>query len=140
MDLNQKEHNGACHCGQVKFKVSLSNGLHTARRCDCTFCGMRGAIAVSAKLVDLELLAGEQLLTLYQFNSNTAKHYFCSVCGIYTHHQRRSDPNEYGINVACLENIQPFDFEKIGVYDGKNHPSDGNPSGMAGELHYLKSS
>ena len=47
--------------------------------------------------------AGEAALRCYQFNTRTAKHYFCSVCGIYTHHQRRSNPAEYGYNLACLE-------------------------------------
>ena len=43
-----------------------------------------------------------RLLTLYQFNTNTARHCFCSRCGIYTHHQRRSNPKEYGVNVLAL--------------------------------------
>ncbi|NBU89174.1 MAG: GFA family protein, partial [Betaproteobacteria bacterium] len=37
-------------------------------------------------------------LRLYQFNTKIAKHYFCSNCGIYTHHQRRSFPDQYGYN------------------------------------------
>ena len=71
---------------------------------------MRGAVAVSANLDGIEFLEGEDKLTLYTFNTGVAKHYFCSVCGIYTHHQRRSNPNEFGVNVACL--------------DGVNHPTD----------------
>jgi hypothetical protein len=51
-------------------------------------------------------------------------HYFCSRCGIYTHHQRRSNPNQYGINAACLEGISPFDFAEVVVLDGVQHPSD----------------
>jgi hypothetical protein len=54
----------------------------------------------------------------------TAKHYFCSVCGIYTHHQRRSNTQEYGVNAACLEGVSPYDFEAVPVNDGVNHPSD----------------
>jgi len=62
---------------------------------------MRGAIAVSADLDGINITHGSELLTVYQFNTNTAKHYFCSRCGIYTHHQRRSNPKQYGVNVAC---------------------------------------
>jgi hypothetical protein len=81
-------------------------------------------VAVSADLGGIRFVAGEQSLTLYQFNTNTAKHYFCSKCGIYTHHQRRSNPNQYGVNVACLEGISPFDFAEVPVLDGQNHPAD----------------
>jgi hypothetical protein len=85
---------------------------------------MRGAVAVSANAGDIVFDAGEEALTLYQFNTRTAKHYFCSKCGIYTHHRRRSNTNQYGINVACLEGVSPFDFDDVAVIDGVNHPSD----------------
>lgn len=117
-------HAGACHCGTVRFTVLLSDGFASIRRCDCSFCRMRGAIAVSARLQDIDIIAGADKLTLYQFNTGTAKHYFCSRCGIYTHHQRRSDPTQYGINVACLEGISPFDFPSVPVLDGQCHPAD----------------
>ena len=96
---------------------------------------------MTARLGDLTILAGENSLTTYQFNTMTAKHYFCARCGIYTHHQRRSDPGEYGVNVACLEGISPFDFDEVPVYDGVNHPSDrkGPPgSGLVGVLRYAR--
>jgi hypothetical protein len=95
---------------------------------------MRGAIAVSADLDGINITQGVELLTVYQFNTHTAKHYFCSRCGIYTHHQRRSNPKQYGINVACLEGVSPFDFQEVPVYDGVHHPRDGFPLMQAGTL------
>ncbi len=86
---------------------------------------MRGAVAVSAKVGDLRVTRGEDRLSLYTFNTQTAKHYFCSVCGIYTHHQRRSNPEEFGVNIACLEGMSPFDFPEVAVLEGANHPKDG---------------
>ena len=117
---------GRCHCGAVRLDVTLSAGLTTARRCDCSFCARRGAIAVTARLGDVTILHGEGNLTLYQFNTKTAKHWFCKTCGIYTHHQRRSNPNEYGVNVAILDGINPHDLGPVPWTDGINHPSD-NP-------------
>ena len=61
---------------------------------------------------------------LSRFNTRTAEHHFCTVCGIYTHHKRRSNPNELGVNVACLEGVSPFDFREVLVYDGSRHPAD----------------
>lgn len=129
----------ACHCGTVRFTLRLTDGLRTARRCNCSYCRMRGAVAVTAELGDLQILEGQEKLTLYKFNTGTAKHYFCSVCGIYTHHQRRSNPNEYGVNAACLEGVSPFDFGEVVVTDGINHPSDGasSGSGIVGVLRFI---
>lgn len=138
MEIHVKPHAASCHCGAVQFEVELTDGLNTARRCTCSFCRMRGAVAVSAPLDGIRILKGEDKLTLYQFNTKSAKHYFCSVCGIYTHHQRRSNPNQYGVNAACLEGVSPFDFEEVIVTDGVNHPSDGRSgSGVVGVLRFV---
>lgn len=128
--------NGVCHCGTVRFQVKLFDGLRTARRCTCSYCRMRGAVAVSATLDNLRMISGEDRLTLYQFNTMAAKHWFCSRCGIYTHHQRRSDPHQFGINAACLEGVSPFDFTELVVNDGVKHPSDTGGSRIAGTLRF----
>jgi hypothetical protein len=141
MRFDIREIDGACHCGTVRFRVRLANGLHTARRCTCSYCRMRGAVAVSADLDGMEILAGGEALTLYQFGTMSAKHYFCSRCGIYTHHRRRSDPNQYGVNVACLAGISPFDFDEIPVNDGVHHPSDNEksePPRLAGIIKFVR--
>ena len=129
MTDQQKQHNAACHCGSVQFSIRLTDEFNTIRRCSCSYCRMRGAIAVSAQLADIEFVTGENNLSLYQFNTATAKHYFCKTCGIYTHHQRRSNPDQFGINVACIDGISPFDFPEVVVMDGVSHPadSDGGP-------------
>lgn len=113
-----------CHCGAVELSVTLSNGLATARRCDCSFCARRGAAAVTAPLDGVEIVKGADKLTLYQWGTRTAQHYFCSVCGIYTHHRRRSNPNELGINLGTLEGVNPRDLGDIAWVDGINHPTD----------------
>ena len=130
----------ACHCGTVRLRVRLSDGFDTILRCSCSYCRMRGAIAVSADRADIEVIAGQDNLTLYEFNSRTAKHYFCKTCGIYTHHQRRSNPTQYGINAACIEGVSPFDFPEVKVVDGVQHPSDtGQPSRLFGILGFTAS-
>lgn len=120
----QSPHRLSCHCGAVEMAVTLSDGLATARRCDCSFCRRRGAVAVSAPLDGIRILKGAEALTLYQFGTMTAKHYFCKICGIYIHHQRRSNPNEYGVNAACLEGVNPRDLDPVRWADGVNHPTD----------------
>lgn len=116
--------NGACHCGAIEFTVELPDGLASARRCTCSICRMRGAVAVTGSVVGFRLRQGEDKLATYRFNSGVAEHHFCSVCGIYTHHRRRSNPDQLGVNVACLEGLSPFDFREVVVNDGQAHPSD----------------
>lgn len=113
-----------CHCGAVELEIDPERDLSTARRCDCSYCRRRGTPMLGVPLDRLRVVRGEDNLSLYQWNTNTAKHYFCKTCGIYTHHQRRADPNEYGVNLGAIETINPRDFEPIGWADGINHPSD----------------
>lgn len=109
---------GSCHCGTVVFEVDLEDGLQNLRRCNCSLCRRKGAIMAGVPLDRLRVVKGADNLTLYQWNTRTAKHYFCKTCGIYTHHQRRSNPNEYGVNIACLEGIDPFSVGEVGMGNG----------------------
>ena len=79
-----------------------------------------GAVPLAA----LHVIQGAELLSVYRFHTRTAEHYFCSRCGIYTHHRRRSNPDQYGFNVGCLEGVQPTLIEGVPTNDGVNHPSD----------------
>ncbi|TLM77063.1 GFA family protein [Microbulbifer harenosus] len=120
----QPKHRATCHCGAVELELDLPAGLVDVRRCDCSMCRRRGAIAASVTLDGIRIVKGAEHLKLYQFNTKMAKHYFCGNCGIYTHHQRRSNPTQFGFNVACLEGINPLKIEGIPTYDGVNHPAD----------------
>ena len=122
----------------MKFTAELPQGLGSARRCTCSICQMRGAVAVTGSIAGFTIREGADRIATYRFNTNTAEHHFCTVCGIYTHHKRRSNPNELGINVACLEGISPFDFGEVVVFDGTRHPAD-DPDGktyVAGVLRF----
>jgi hypothetical protein len=120
----REHHRLTCHCGAVQLDLHLPDGIVNPRRCDCSICRRRGAIAASVPLAGLRIIKGQEVLKLYQFKTFTARHYFCSICGVYTHHQRRSNPTEYGYNVGCLEGINPYDLGPVAVSDGINHPSD----------------
>jgi hypothetical protein len=122
----------------VRFEASLSDGFNSIRRCTCSYCRMRGAVVVMAETGGIKFLQGADALTSYRFNTGSAQHFFCSHCGIYTHHQRRSDQNQFGVNAACLNGVSPFDFYEVPVMDGVNHPNDtGWPARRAGTLRFI---
>jgi len=56
MNRDVAEAQGACHCGAVRFRVRLT--VHAARRCTCSYCCMRGAVAVSARQDDTAITQG----------------------------------------------------------------------------------
>lgn len=109
-----------CHCGAVRFRARLAGGLAQAWR------------------EDFALTAGADRLTRYAFNTGVAEHWFCARCGIYTHHSRRSTPGGSGINLACVEGLNPFDLGEAPVMDGVNHPADCAPPRVAGPLRFAR--
>jgi hypothetical protein len=120
----REKHTASCHCGSVALELDLPDGIVDPHRCDCSLCRRKGAIVASVPLSGLRVVRGRETLKLYQFNTMTAKHYFCSNCGIYTHHQQRSNQDRYGFNVGCLDGVNPFDIPDVPTFDGVNHPAD----------------
>lgn len=107
---------GSCHCGAVTFAIDATFAELTT--CDCSLCARKNAVMGQVHESQFELLTGANELTLYQWNTRVAKHYFCKHCGIYPFHRKRSAPDSYGINVNCLEGFEP-DAVPLRRADGK---------------------
>ena len=113
-----------CHCGAVEAEINLDGDLAKVIKCNCSICKRKGAIMSMVKNEDFKIVKGRDKLKLYEFHSKVAKHYFCSECGIYTHHKMRSKPDTYGLNVGCIDDIDQFKLDNVGLNDGHNHPMD----------------
>ena len=89
-------------------------------------CKRKGTIVATINKEDLKIIKGEDKIKTYQFNTNVAKHHFCLECGTHTHNLRRSNPNTFGINVGCIDEILPNKLFKLKVVinDGQNHIKD----------------
>jgi hypothetical protein len=109
-----------CHCGAAELRVTLADGLADARRCDCSFCRRRGAMNVTVRDGDLEVVQGDTL-RLYKFGTMRAEHWFCGTCGIYTHHRRSSAMSEFGVNVGGLDGVNPRDLDPVPWFDGVSY-------------------
>ncbi len=115
-----------CHCGEVEIQINLKKNIDELMRCNCSMCKRKGTMYTIIKKEDLKIIKGEKKIKTYQFNTKVAKHHFCSECGTHTHNLRRSDPNTYGVNMGCVDEIEAnelFKF-KIHVRDGQNHIKD----------------
>lgn len=115
MQGEMQTYRGSCHCQRVQFEIQ--SALKPSNRCNCSYCRRRGAVMTRVPADAFKLLSGEDSLGLYQFNTGVAKHYFCKHCGIYTFHRPRVAPELYGVNVGCLEGVDPLSLE-VGVNDG----------------------
>ena len=103
--LEDVRERGAVRCGVNTNLTGFStvNSLGAYSGFDVDLCR---AVAAAVPLAGLRIVQGKSALSLYQFNTATAEHYFCRHCGIYTHHKRRADPSQCGINLGCIEGVK----------------------------------
>jgi hypothetical protein len=106
---------GGCHCGAVRFEVLAPDEIEV-RECNCSICAKSGHLHLHVEKDQFRLLHGTDTITTYTFNTGTAKHHFCSVCGVKSFYVPRSKPDGYSVNVRCLDdgqvtvvNVTPFD-------------------------------
>ena len=109
---------GGCHCGAVRFEVLAPDAIE-ARECTCSICVKSGYLHYHIESNRFRLLRGADKITTYTFNTGTAKHHFCSVCGIKSFYVPRSKPDGYSINVRCLDDGQ-VRVTGIGLFDGRH--------------------
>ena len=98
-----------CHCGAVELEVETD--LQAIKQCNCSICIRKNAKMCMVSKDSVQIIKGKDNLSSYKFNTHIAEHFFCKTCGIYTHHNRRSDPNGAAINIGCIDAINPFDYE-----------------------------
>lgn len=101
-DAPQRAHTGGCHCGRVRFQV-IAPVVLEVYECNCSICSKSGYLHYMVPRSRFRLLSGEEVLTSYQFNTGTARHLFCSVCGIKSFYVPRSNPEGFSINARCLD-------------------------------------
>ena len=112
------KHTGGCHCGKVRFEVTAPAHLEVGD-CNCSMCSKTGYLHLMVPKSRFRLLSGEDVLTTYQFNTRTAKHLFCSVCGIKSFYVPRSHPDGFSVNARCLDE-GTFEIASMRKIDGKN--------------------
>ena len=112
-------YHGSCHCGRVRFEIDAE--IARVTRCNCSICAKKGGLLLRVTPERFRLLAGEEALTRYQFNTRVAQHLFCSACGMHPFSRPRAAPEQYTINVRCLDD---YDLDReapeVAPFDGRN--------------------
>jgi hypothetical protein len=118
-------HTGGCHCGRVRFEVVAPARIEVTD-CNCSICNKSGYLHLTVTGSQFKLLSGADVLTTYQFNTGTAKHWFCSVCGIKSFYVPRSHPDGYSVNARCLD-AGTVEEMKVTPMDGVNWEQSHSP-------------
>jgi hypothetical protein len=108
---------GSCHCGRVRFRVTAD--LDGVTECNCSICSKKGFLHLIVPPEQFRLLSGRDDLATYRFNTGTAQHTFCKVCGVHPFYVPRSDPDKIDVNVRCLDGIE-LATVSVKQLDGRN--------------------
>ena len=111
-------HRGGCHCGRVRFEAQAPARVQVTE-CNCSMCARSGYLHLIVPKERFRLVSGAEALTTYTFNTGTARHLFCSACGVKSFYIPRSHPDGYSVNARCLDEGT---LEEMTVVrkDGKN--------------------
>lgn len=111
-----KTYAGSCHCGAVRFEAELDLTQSTYR-CNCSICRRTRFWPAVASASGLRILAGEDQLTQYTFNTCRNQHYFCRHCGVRPFGVGNETPigKMYGVNVGCLDELTDEDLAKLTI-------------------------
>jgi hypothetical protein len=111
-------HRGGCHCGRVTFEVEAAEDLDVSE-CNCSICRKSGYLHLIVPRTRFRVLSGESDLTSYRFNTGTANHLFCRVCGIKAFYVPRSHPDGVSVNARCIDAATVRSL-RIRAFDGAN--------------------
>jgi hypothetical protein len=82
-------------------------------------CARTGYLHVIVPAARFRLTEGADMLASYSFNTATAKHLFCTICGVKSFYVPRSNPDGYSVNLRCLDDPKAFAEVRIVNFDGK---------------------
>lgn len=119
MSLKENDvlYKGGCHCKAIEFQVLSSPNL-VVWKCNCSICNMKQNYHFVVPKDKFRLIKGEDYLTLYQFNTKTAKHYFCKICGVQSFYIPRSNPDGVAVTFNCINNLEVGNSVKFEAFDG----------------------
>lgn len=118
---------GSCHCGAVFFTVEVPGGVEKdgddgeeleVFRCDCTICTKSGYLHLLVDIERVKVGSSSEMLSTYRFNTGTARHTFCKVCGIKAFYVPRSNPQGLSVNVNCIDEREKLPKLKITRFGG----------------------
>jgi len=108
---------GGCHCGRVRFEVQGTPD--EVSECNCSVCTRKAYLHWIVPRAAFQLVAGENELATYRFNTGVAQHHFCRHCGVASFYVPRSNPDSIDVNARCLDGVDVAALPRRS-FDGRN--------------------
>jgi hypothetical protein len=105
------EHQGGCHCGNLRVRLRLTKPPEEqpVRSCACSFCLRHGTRTVSDPKGEARIWGDFSQVVRYRFGSRTADYLLCAQCGVYVAAVCDTPVgNRAVINTRCLEDQEAF--------------------------------
>src|SRR6478735_2617560 len=115
-----KLHTGGCHCGAIRYQVTLDASQGT--RCNCSICNKVSQLASMVKPDAFKLLSGEDSISKYIWGHGISHRAFCKHCGVHCYgagHLAELGGDFVSINLNTLDDVDPIDV-KVMYWDGRH--------------------
>ncbi|UAK24289.1 GFA family protein [Sphingomonas nostoxanthinifaciens] len=106
---------GGCHCGLVRFEAEVADGPVEVLACGCSICAMTGFQHVIVPQSAFRIVEGRRETTTYRFGSGSARHIFCTQCGVKSFLTPRGRPDAMSLNLRCLDEGHGLDVTNVAV-------------------------
>jgi hypothetical protein len=84
-------------------RIEVDTTLDRVTVCNCSVCTKKGIVHHRVPPERFRLVSGEADLRSYRFGTGVAEHRFCAHCGIHVFTRPRAAPEQYTVNVRCLD-------------------------------------
>ena len=116
-----KKHQGSCHCGDVRYEVTLD--ASQGSRCNCTICTKLGTTGALVKPAAFTLLSDESKLAMYSRHPEIARRYYCARCHVQCFgkgHLEQLGGDFVSVNLNTLDDWDVATSTTIGYWDGRH--------------------
>jgi hypothetical protein len=120
--MDPNKHVGTCHCGAVRFEVTIEPGARITR-CNCTICRRTAVTGTIVKPAAWRLLSGDGNLQSYEWGGRIGTRFFCKTCGIHCFapgHLDQLGGDYVSVNLNCFDDLE-LDEAKVLHWDGRHN-------------------
>jgi hypothetical protein len=118
---NVKLHSGGCHCGAVRYEVSID--ATQGGRCNCSICTKVAQLGGMVKPDAFRLVSSKECISAYVWGGKISTRHFCKLCGVHcfgSGHLAELGGDFVSVNLNTLDDVDPSEVNVIN-WDGRHN-------------------